>query len=335
MLADHMAAVSSYGRKDAPGRYVSIIDLASGKVVSKIDIGEGSKPHGLKVAARRPAARDGRRPEGARRRRSPRGQGPRALPDRPRPFAPRRRLSRRPPRVRDVADARIGDRRRSPDGQGRQGHPDRQGSRGPRRHSGWPRGLGRQSRGEHDHRHRRGHARAGLHDPRLGVSDPGQDRAGRTHGDRHVLGNGRRARLRHGDARREGPHRDRPRRGRRLGDARLPEALRLEPGSGRPADRPRREARVRFGGTRRRGRRHRSRADARRRRLDRGPRAGRPRHERRSGSAAPTPAARRRRRRRSRRSCTRTRRPRRPHTDPSVDEARFGRRPARRDDRRA
>jgi YVTN family beta-propeller protein len=53
-LANHMAAVSSYGRKDAPGRYVSIIDLASGKVVSKIDIGEGSKPHGLK------ALRDGR-----------------------------------------------------------------------------------------------------------------------------------------------------------------------------------------------------------------------------------------------------------------------------------
>jgi YVTN family beta-propeller protein len=54
MLANHMAAVSSYGRKDSPGRYVSIIDLASGKVVSKIDIGEGSKPHGLK------ALRDGR-----------------------------------------------------------------------------------------------------------------------------------------------------------------------------------------------------------------------------------------------------------------------------------
>lgn len=55
MLGDgRTAAVSSYGRKDQPGRYVSLIDVASGKVVSKIDIGEGSKPHGLK------ALRDGR-----------------------------------------------------------------------------------------------------------------------------------------------------------------------------------------------------------------------------------------------------------------------------------
>jgi len=55
VLADgRTAAVSGYGRKDAPGRYVSIVDLASAKVVSKIDIGEGTKPHGLK------ALRDGR-----------------------------------------------------------------------------------------------------------------------------------------------------------------------------------------------------------------------------------------------------------------------------------
>jgi YVTN family beta-propeller protein len=55
MLTDgRTAAVSSYGRKDAPGRYVSLIDLASAKVTSKIDIGVGSKPHGLK------ALRDGR-----------------------------------------------------------------------------------------------------------------------------------------------------------------------------------------------------------------------------------------------------------------------------------
>ena len=55
MLADgHTAAVSGYGRKDQPGRYVSLIDVPSGKVVSKIDIGEGSKPHGLK------SLRDGR-----------------------------------------------------------------------------------------------------------------------------------------------------------------------------------------------------------------------------------------------------------------------------------
>ena len=54
VLDAHTAAVSSYGRKDQPGRFVSLIDIAAGKVTSKIDIGEGSKPHGLK------SLRDGR-----------------------------------------------------------------------------------------------------------------------------------------------------------------------------------------------------------------------------------------------------------------------------------
>ncbi len=49
-----LAAVSSYGRRGAPGRTVSLVDVGSGKVLSKIDIGEGSRPHGLK------ALRDGR-----------------------------------------------------------------------------------------------------------------------------------------------------------------------------------------------------------------------------------------------------------------------------------
>ena len=49
-----LAAVSSYGSKSAPGRTVSLVDVGSGKVLSKIDIGEGSRPHGLK------ALRDGR-----------------------------------------------------------------------------------------------------------------------------------------------------------------------------------------------------------------------------------------------------------------------------------
>ena len=49
-----VAAVSSYGSKGAPGRTVSLVDVGSGKVLSRIDIGEGSRPHGLKVV------RDGR-----------------------------------------------------------------------------------------------------------------------------------------------------------------------------------------------------------------------------------------------------------------------------------
>jgi YVTN family beta-propeller protein len=43
------AAVSNYGRGDTPGRLVSFIDLVAGKVVSRVDIGEGSRPHGLKA----------------------------------------------------------------------------------------------------------------------------------------------------------------------------------------------------------------------------------------------------------------------------------------------
>jgi YVTN family beta-propeller protein len=43
------AAVSDYGRGGAPGRMVSFIDLTAGKVVSRVDIGEGSRPHGLKA----------------------------------------------------------------------------------------------------------------------------------------------------------------------------------------------------------------------------------------------------------------------------------------------
>lgn len=55
MLADsRTAAVSSYGRSGAPGRTVSLIDIASGAVISRIDVGDGSRPHGLK------ALRDGR-----------------------------------------------------------------------------------------------------------------------------------------------------------------------------------------------------------------------------------------------------------------------------------
>lgn len=43
------AAVASYGSKSEPGRMVALVDLASAKVVSRIDIGAGSRPHGLKA----------------------------------------------------------------------------------------------------------------------------------------------------------------------------------------------------------------------------------------------------------------------------------------------
>ena len=55
VLADgKTAAVSDYGRAGAPGRVVALIDLATGKVDSRVDLGEGSRPHGLT------ALRDGR-----------------------------------------------------------------------------------------------------------------------------------------------------------------------------------------------------------------------------------------------------------------------------------
>ncbi len=55
LLADgRMAAVSSYGLSGEAGRTVSMIDLATGKIAAKIDVGAGSRPHGLK------ALRDGR-----------------------------------------------------------------------------------------------------------------------------------------------------------------------------------------------------------------------------------------------------------------------------------
>jgi YVTN family beta-propeller protein len=48
MLADgKTAAVASYGTRAEPGRYLSLIDLATGKVSSRIDLGEGTRPHSL------------------------------------------------------------------------------------------------------------------------------------------------------------------------------------------------------------------------------------------------------------------------------------------------
>jgi YVTN family beta-propeller protein len=50
VLADgKTAAVSSYGSKAQPGHIVSLIDLATAKVDSRIDTGAGSRPHGLKA----------------------------------------------------------------------------------------------------------------------------------------------------------------------------------------------------------------------------------------------------------------------------------------------
>ncbi|HEY4228732.1 MAG TPA: cytochrome D1 domain-containing protein [Thermoanaerobaculia bacterium] len=50
LLTDGKAvAVSGYGTTAEPGRYVSLLDAATGKLITKIDIGEGSRPHGLKA----------------------------------------------------------------------------------------------------------------------------------------------------------------------------------------------------------------------------------------------------------------------------------------------
>lgn len=48
VLADgKTVAVSDYGRAGSPGRIVALIDLATGKVNSRVDLGEGARPHGL------------------------------------------------------------------------------------------------------------------------------------------------------------------------------------------------------------------------------------------------------------------------------------------------
>ena len=55
VLADgKTVAVSDYGRAGSPGRVVALIDIATGKVNSRVDLGEGSRPHGLS------ALKDGR-----------------------------------------------------------------------------------------------------------------------------------------------------------------------------------------------------------------------------------------------------------------------------------
>jgi len=45
------AAVSDYGRQGAPGRTVTLIDLSSGERGATIDLGEGTRPHGLEALA--------------------------------------------------------------------------------------------------------------------------------------------------------------------------------------------------------------------------------------------------------------------------------------------
>jgi YVTN family beta-propeller protein len=47
-LADgKTAAISDYGRSNAPGHMVSLVELASGKSVGRVDLGAGARPHGL------------------------------------------------------------------------------------------------------------------------------------------------------------------------------------------------------------------------------------------------------------------------------------------------
>jgi YVTN family beta-propeller protein len=55
LLADgKTVAVSGYGTTAEPGRFVILLDAATGQLRSKLDLGEGSRPHGLK------ALRDGK-----------------------------------------------------------------------------------------------------------------------------------------------------------------------------------------------------------------------------------------------------------------------------------
>ena len=55
VLADgKIVAVSDYGRANAPGQMVSLVELATGKSVGRVDLGAGARPHGLA------ALRDGR-----------------------------------------------------------------------------------------------------------------------------------------------------------------------------------------------------------------------------------------------------------------------------------
>ena len=48
VLADgKTAAISVYGKTGSPGRQVVLIDAATGKTLSTVDLGEKSRPHGL------------------------------------------------------------------------------------------------------------------------------------------------------------------------------------------------------------------------------------------------------------------------------------------------
>jgi YVTN family beta-propeller protein len=52
VLADgRTAAVSDYGRAEAPGRTVTLVDLDRGAAIGTIDLGEGTRPHGLEALA--------------------------------------------------------------------------------------------------------------------------------------------------------------------------------------------------------------------------------------------------------------------------------------------
>lgn len=52
ILADGKTlAVSGYGSRNEPGRYVTLLEADTGKTTSKVDLGEGSRPHGLKALA--------------------------------------------------------------------------------------------------------------------------------------------------------------------------------------------------------------------------------------------------------------------------------------------
>lgn len=48
VLADgKIVAVSDYGRANAPGQMISLVELSTGKSVGRVDLGPGARPHGL------------------------------------------------------------------------------------------------------------------------------------------------------------------------------------------------------------------------------------------------------------------------------------------------
>ena len=182
MLADgKTAAISVYGKTAEPGRQVLLIDAATGKTLSTVDLGEKSRPHGLD------ALKDGRllvTAEGTRELAlvDPKTAKVVADSDQPRRVAHGRSVAGRQARVGHLDHGRKRDGDRPRRGKDRHGHPDREGRRGRRRHARRTGGLGREPEREHVVGHRRQVAQGGRDDRGRRVSDPRQVHAGRPDG---------------------------------------------------------------------------------------------------------------------------------------------------------